>query len=275
MIKVTQGSRLQHRRGRPPQGRSNATYPRGPNRPSRSNSARPPGSPGHGAVSSAQGLIILFCRAARSAKRGWERVCQRRFHIVAAVAHFWFVIMWSNAAGDWYRGAYQVPGCGPEFSGQGSYLPLRNGVYRWREAAENIQHARIHGPPTSKMTQVIVRIGIPGIHAAMDACLAVGDSDIVDIIVRWTCSAAVYVVFLFYMMRTMLCSIVSGPSADTGESELVSTSCSASANTTALMIAHYMSILMFSIWMSASMRHADGMHPRRRAAGRAPARISL
>lgn len=203
----------------------------------------------------------------------WRRFRLRRAHIALVCTHTWFVSTWSGALASWYTFQYQFPGCGPEFTDQGTYLPLRNGVYDWKLAALDIERARVHGVPTSGFLGVMVCLGVPSMHAAIDACLALGDAPILDISARWLCSGAVYIILTFYSMRTMLLSIVSGPlkiEGVEGDEAPVILPCSAEYLTTALVLAHGVSIMLFTVWAAIT-----GDVARRASLRERSARISL
>lgn len=218
------------------------------------------------------GLFILgsrffggFCRNARHIEQHINTCIRSRFfHILAACAHTWFVTKWAYAVGDWYRGEFQMPGCGPEMYGQGMYIPVRRGVYHWKTVAKDMEISRLYGPPTSAITHAMMHIGVPGMHAAVDACLGFGNASMVDIGTRWLCSAMVYVALLFFMMRSTLMSIMDGPSTSTGihlSSDITVSSCSATTNANALLFAHSLSFILFTLWMSTSMRVRQWQRP--------------
>lgn len=205
----------------------------------------------------------------------WRRSRVRRAHIALAFAHTWFVSTWSGSLASWFVLPYQVPGCGPEFAGQGTYLPLRGGVYEWRSAALDVERARVFGAPTSGLSGAMVSVCVPVMHAGIDACLAWGDAPAFDIWARWVCSGAVYAVLMFHAMRAMLWSVLIGPQGagaiDPEGGASMAVTCSADHLTTALVFAHGVSIMLFTVWAALTVDVARSARER----GRRGSRISL
>lgn len=178
----------------------------------------------------------------------WTHFARDYTPCIFILLHIIFTFIWTPVVLSLYSGRVQLPGCPNVYPGQQRYtLMNETGIipneeqymhdhsdYTFSPIFNDSNHTYV--PPSRIMSSVLVVLGMPGMHAAVDVSIMFGPDTWRHIRLRWISSGVAFLVL-------MLCSawVALGPIID-GKAQ-----CSAEMNTRVIAFSHCIAMSLYTV----------------------------